>query len=96
MLHFVDLLGLPLLACVAMTLILGYLGIHVLSREIVFVDIALAQIVAVGAIGAHRAFGVHEHSPLTSMASLVLALGAAAKLALAFAMLGTFLIFRFF
>lgn len=81
--HFVDLLGLPFLACVAMTLILGYLGMHVLSREIVFVDIALAQIVAVGAIGAHLAFGVHEHSPLTSVASLVLALGAAAFYALA-------------
>jgi zinc/manganese transport system permease protein len=81
--HFIDLLGLPLLACVAMTLILGYLGIHVLSREIVFVDIALAQIVAVGAIAAHLVFGVHEHSPLTTVASLVLALGAAAFYALA-------------
>ena len=47
MLHFIELLGLPFLVCVAMTAILGYLGIHVLSREIVFVDIALAQIVAV-------------------------------------------------
>jgi zinc/manganese transport system permease protein len=83
MLHFVDLLGLPFLVCVAMTAILGYLGIHVLSREIVFVDIALAQIVAVGAIGAHLAFGVHEHSPFTYLASLALALGAAAFYALA-------------
>ena len=83
MLHFVDLLGLPFLVCVAMTAILGYLGIHVLSREIVFVDIALAQIVAVGAIGAHLAFGVHEHSLLTYVASLALALGAAAFYALA-------------
>jgi zinc/manganese transport system permease protein len=83
MLHFVDLLGLPFLVCVAMTAILGYLGIHVLSREIVFVDIAVAQIVAVGAIGAHLAFGVHEHSPFTYLASLALALGAAAFYALA-------------
>lgn len=83
MLHFVELLGLPFLVCVAMTAILGYLGIHVLSREIVFVDIALAQIVAVGAIGAHLAFGVHGHSLLTYVASLALALGAAAFYALA-------------
>jgi zinc/manganese transport system permease protein len=83
MLHFVELLGLPFLACVAMTAVLGYLGIHVLSREIVFVDIALAQIVAVGAIGAHLAFGVDEHALLTYGASLALALGAAAFYALA-------------
>jgi zinc/manganese transport system permease protein len=83
MLHFVELLGLPFLVCVAMTAILGYLGIHVLSREIVFVDIALAQIVAVGALGAHLAFGVHEHSLMTYVASLALALGAAAFYALA-------------
>jgi len=82
-LHSVDLLGLPFLACVAMAAILGYLGIHVLSREIVFVDIALAQIVAVGAVGAHLAFGVEERSPLTYMLSLALALGAAAFYALA-------------
>ena len=83
MLHFIELLGLPFLVCIAMTAILGYLGIHVLSREIVFVDIALAQIVAVGAIGAHLAFGVHEDSLLTYVASLALALGAAAFYALA-------------
>ena len=44
--HFVQLLGLPFLACAVMTAILGYLGIHVLKREIVFVDIAMAQVVA--------------------------------------------------
>jgi zinc/manganese transport system permease protein len=83
MFNFIELLGLPFLACVAMTGILGYLGLHVLSREIVFVDIALAQIVAVGAIGAHLAFGIHEGSLLSYVASLALALGAAAFYALA-------------
>jgi zinc/manganese transport system permease protein len=83
MLDFIELLGVPFLACVAMTAILGYLGLHVLSREIVFVDIALAQIVAVGAIGAHLAFGIHEGSLLSYVASLALALGAAAFYALA-------------
>jgi len=74
---FIELLGLPFLVCVAMTTILAYLGIHVLSREIVFVDIALAQIVAVGDIGVHLALGAHEGSPLAYAASLVLALSAA-------------------
>jgi zinc/manganese transport system permease protein len=78
MLYLIELLGLPFLACVAMGAILGYLGIHVLSREIVFVDIALAQIVAVGAIGAHLATGAREGSALAYAASLALALGAAA------------------
>jgi zinc/manganese transport system permease protein len=82
MMHFFELLGLPFLVCVAMTGILGYLGIHVLSREIVFVDIALAQIVAVGAIGAHVALGVEPGSLPTYGSSLGLALAAAAFYAL--------------
>ena len=57
-------LGVPFLACVAMTGILGYLGLHVLEREIVFVDIAMAQIVAVGAIGRTSLFGAHDDSLL--------------------------------
>ena len=47
--------------------ILGYLGIHVLKREVIFVDIALAQIAAVGAIAAHMGLEVHQDS-LTSYA----------------------------
>jgi zinc/manganese transport system permease protein len=56
--YFVELFGLPLLACLAMVAVLGYLGIHVLAREIVFIDIAVAQIAAVGAIAGHLAFEV--------------------------------------
>jgi len=36
------------IACLLILWILGYLGIHVLEREIVFIDIALAQIAATG------------------------------------------------
>jgi zinc/manganese transport system permease protein len=46
-----DLLALmwiPFLMCLVLTGIHAYLGIHVLAREVVFVDIALAQIAAVG------------------------------------------------
>ena len=71
-------LGIPFLACVAMTAILGYLGLHVLRREIVFVDIALAQVVAVGAIGAHLLFGAHPNSLLAHASAFGLAVVAAA------------------
>lgn len=38
----------PLVACLVLTGIHAYLGIHVLARGVIFVDIALAQIAAVG------------------------------------------------
>jgi zinc/manganese transport system permease protein len=47
-----DLLALmwaPFLMCLVLTGIHAYLGFHVLAREVVFVDIALAQIAALGA-----------------------------------------------
>ena len=60
----IQILGLPFLACVLMSSILGYLGTHVLKREVIFIDIALAQIAAVGSIGAHMIFEVHGESAL--------------------------------
>ncbi|MCP4651890.1 MAG: metal ABC transporter permease [Candidatus Omnitrophica bacterium] len=60
--HYIQLFGQPFLVCSTMIFILGYLGIHVLKREIIFIDIALAQIAAVGAIAAHIIFGVHGDS----------------------------------
>src|SRR6185436_4012381 len=50
-----DLLSLmwfPFLMCLVLTGIHAYLGIHVIAREVVFVDIALAQIAALGATAA--------------------------------------------
>jgi zinc/manganese transport system permease protein len=50
-----DLLALlwaPFLMCLVLTGIHAYLGLHVVAREVVFVDIALAQIAALGATGA--------------------------------------------
>src|SRR5213594_1949446 len=52
---FADLLALlwaPFLMCLVLTGIHAYLGVHVLAREVVFVDIALAQIAALGATAA--------------------------------------------
>src|ERR687892_84653 len=42
----------PFLMCLVLTGIHAYLGINVIAREVVFVDIALAQIAALGAIAA--------------------------------------------
>jgi zinc/manganese transport system permease protein len=50
-----DLLALmwfPFLMCLVLTRIHAYLGFHVIAREVVFVDIALAQIAALGATAA--------------------------------------------
>ena len=49
MLQQVQVLFLPFLACLVVTGIHVYLGIHVISQKVIFVDIALAQIAAVGA-----------------------------------------------
>ena len=43
-----DLLALPFLACLILTGIHAYLGLHVLARGVIFVDLALAQVAALG------------------------------------------------
>lgn len=68
--QLIQIIGLPFLACILMGSVLGYLGIHVLKREVIFVDIALAQIAAVGAIVSHLAFEAHEGSLLSYVCSL--------------------------
>ncbi len=60
----IEILGLPFLACVVFGIILTYFGFQVLRREIIFIDIALAQVAAVGAIVAHLAFEAEEDSVL--------------------------------
>jgi len=40
----------PFVACLLLAGILVYLGIHVLSRKVIFVDLALAQIAALGSV----------------------------------------------
>ena len=46
------LMWVPFLMCLVLTGLHAYLGFHVIAREVVFVDIALAQIAAVGATAA--------------------------------------------
>ncbi len=43
-----ELLLLPFLACLILTGIHCYLGIHIVSRGVIFVDLALAQVAALG------------------------------------------------
>ena len=83
MLHMIQIVGLPFLMCLMMGLILGYLGIHVLKREVIFVDIALAQVAAVGAIVAHLVFEVHDDSMLSYACSLAAVFSVAAFYAVA-------------
>ena len=52
MADLLSLLWVPFLMCLVLTGIHAYLGVHVLAREVVFVDIALAQIAALGATAA--------------------------------------------
>ena len=50
--ELLDLMWFPFLMCLVLTGIHAYLGFHVIAREVVFVDIALAQIAALGATAA--------------------------------------------
>ncbi|MFC2104202.1 metal ABC transporter permease [Bacteroidota bacterium] len=84
----------PFLACLLLILINVYFGIHVLKREIIFIDIALAQIAAFGtAVAAviHHIFHEghaheHEHSE-DSMLAYLLALAFITFSALVFSFL---------
>src|SRR2546425_7571277 len=44
----VEFLWAPFLACLVLTAIHVYLGLHVLARGVIFVDLALAQVAALG------------------------------------------------
>ncbi len=45
---FFQIMTLPFLACLILTGIHAYLGFHVIERQVIFVDLALAQIAALG------------------------------------------------
>jgi len=71
--------GLPLLACLAVSGILVYLGMHVVERKVIFVDLALAQIAALGVMWAILMGYDHEHEtlPVTLYSLAFTAAGAA-------------------
>ena len=76
-----SMLGLPFLACILLSLVLGYLGLHVLKREVIFIDIAVAQIAALGALAGHLFLGV----PGDSVRALSCGIGATFVAAIFFA-----------
>ncbi len=49
MIEFFQIMALPFLACLVLTGIHAYLGLHVIERQVIFVDLALAQIAVLGA-----------------------------------------------
>lgn len=75
--QFFQTLGIPFLACVVLVSILSYLGMHVLSREIIFIDIAFAQIATVGAIAAHMLLDAESASFISLACSFAAVLAAA-------------------
>lgn len=73
----IELMLPPLVACMVIVAIHSYLGLHVIAREVIFVDLALAQMAALGSTVAILA-GVHPESPLSLVYALVFTtLGAA-------------------
>src|SRR5215475_7019283 len=59
-----DINGLPLLSCLAASGVLVYLGLHVVERKVIFVDLALAQIAALGVMWAILMGYDHEQDTL--------------------------------
>jgi zinc/manganese transport system permease protein len=70
----IELLALPFLACLVLTGIHAYLGLHVLARGVIFVDLALAQVAALGLTVALLA-GHPPASPAASWYALAFAVG---------------------
>jgi zinc/manganese transport system permease protein len=59
----IDLLAPAFVTCLLLAGVLGYFGLHVLLREVIFVDLALAQLAALGVAVAHMV--ASEASPPT-------------------------------
>ena len=71
----------PIVACVLLPWLLVYLGLHVVQRGIIFIDIAMAQMASLG-ICVALLFRIDLHSPLTFAIALGFTLGAAALFSL--------------
>src|SRR3954469_3909564 len=67
----------PILACVLLPWLLVYLGLHVVKRGIIFIDIAMAQMASLG-ICVALLFRIDLQSPLTFAIALAFTLIGAA------------------
>jgi zinc/manganese transport system permease protein len=76
--QLIDINGLPLLSCLAASGVLVYLGMHVVERKVIFVDLALAQIAALGVMWAILMGYDHEADtlPVTLYSLAFTAIGA--------------------
>jgi zinc/manganese transport system permease protein len=59
----------PFVACMILVSMLSYLGLHVIAREVIFVDLSLAQMAALGSLSA-LLFHVAPESPMTYVFAL--------------------------
>lgn len=59
----ISLMAAPFVACLLLVAVFAYLGVHVIAREVIFVDLSLAQMASLGSISA-LLFGVTPHSAL--------------------------------
>ena len=58
---FIDLMFAPFVACLILSGMHAYLGLHVVARGVIFVDLALAQVAACGAtFGLLLGYGLHS------------------------------------
>ncbi len=78
---FIDIMFLPFLACLILIGIHAYFGMHVLKRGIIFVDLAMAQIAALGGLIA-MFYHQHPNSPAGYALSIVATMFGAYVLAL--------------
>jgi len=60
----------PFVACMILVAMLSYLGLHVIAREVIFVDLSLAQMAALGSLSA-LLFHVAPESPMTYVFALL-------------------------
>ena len=75
--ELIELMAAPFAACVVLVGIHAYLGMHVIQRKVIFVDLALAQIAALGATFGFL-LGLSPHSQTAYVFSLVFAIIGAA------------------
>jgi zinc/manganese transport system permease protein len=66
---FITFMAAPALGCMVMTFIFTYFGVHVLKRGIVFIDLSMAQLAALGTTVAF-ALNLEEHSLETVLFSV--------------------------
>jgi zinc/manganese transport system permease protein len=79
-----DFMIAPFIASLLLILITSYFGIHVIEREIIFIDIALAQIAALGSavslvlhnLGIGSQNDIHDHDSTTFLAYIFCLLAA--------------------